>query len=196
MNPYLEIETHFVEWTKGDDRSFKIIFDYFYPKFFSLALKVTKCKEDAEELTMNTLMKTWQNRYHFEHIRQFDNYLFGILRQQIAGFLRKKSVKTTSIEGANMHDLVTSNDTTISFKELQECYRNALTKLSPRQKEIFLMSREEYLSNKEISDSTGLSIHTINNHIKSSLKIIKLEFQHNPNELIGFAVLASHLALN
>ncbi|MNG35527.1 Sigma-70, region 4 [compost metagenome] len=49
------------------------------------------------------------------------------------------------------------------------------------------MSREEAMSNAQIAEKMGLSIHTVNNHIKASLKGLKKEFNDNP-EIVGYVL--------
>jgi len=58
---------------------------------------------------------------------------------------------------------------------LHRQYQAALNKLTPKQREIFLLSRDEEFSHQQISDRAGLSVHTINNHLTTALKIMKEE---------------------
>ncbi len=45
--------------------------------------------------------------------------------------------------------------------------------LTPRQQEIFRLSREQHLSYKEISDRLGISEKTVEHHISNALKFIR-----------------------
>ena len=56
----------------------------------------------------------------------------------------------------------------------------AMEKLTPRQREIFEMSRTQELSHKEIAQTLGISVNTVQEHISTSLKIIRAYFtKHN-----------------
>jgi len=46
------------------------------------------------------------------------------------------------------------------------------------------MSRNQLLTQKEIAEQTGLSIHTVNNHISSALKIIRRELKEYPHVIV------------
>jgi RNA polymerase sigma-70 factor, ECF subfamily len=48
-----------------------------------------------------------------------------------------------------------------------------LDELSPRQKEIFQLSREEGLSHKEIAEKLGISSNTVKNHLVTTLSFLK-----------------------
>ena len=49
----------------------------------------------------------------------------------------------------------------------------ALEQLSPRQREIFELSRNRGLSHKEIAEQLGLSVYTVQDHIKNALEKIR-----------------------
>jgi len=61
----------------------------------------------------------------------------------------------------------------IHYKELEQKFLGLLDELSPRQKEIFQLSREEGLSNKEIADKLGISIQTVKNHLVTTLSFLR-----------------------
>ena len=177
-------------WAAGDDEAFRAVFDYCYPRLLAAAQRIIHNHEDAEELVMNVLLKTWQFRTQFAAIEEPDDYIFGIMRQQIAGFMRKKVVVANPIEEVPINKLGVVREPEISLREIRERYQAALLKLSSQRKKIFLMSREDQLSHQEIASRTGLSLNTINNHIKASLKVMRDEFQENI-EIIGFLLIIS-----
>lgn len=191
MSKFYEIKDSFELWLEGDDRAFKTIFDHFYSKFYALSFKVIKRREDAEELAINALMQVWENKERFAIVEDVERYLFGIIRQQIAGYFRKKVVQTLPIDSVHNIDALYNEEPSVLINELKECYKKALQQLTPQQRKIFLLSREEYFSNKDIAKMTGLSVHTVNNHIKASLKVIKLEFKNNSNESLGLFLLSA-----
>ena len=53
----------------------------------------------------------------------------------------------------------------VMLNDLKSLISHALQQLTPRQREIFEMSREAQLSHKEIADKLGISINTVQEHI-------------------------------
>lgn len=178
-------------WSEGNDDAFRMLFDYFRPRLLAATLRSLPNKEIAEELVMNTLLKLWQLRTKVQNIETLEDYIFGIMRQQIAGHLRKKIKETVAISDIPLEELGTTVLPELSYKEIIERYQMALEKLPPQRKKIFLMSREEEIGNAEIARQTNLSIHTVNNHIKSSLKVIKAEFRDQPEAIIFILTITS-----
>ena len=186
------IDQHVENWVNGNEAAFKLVFDYYYPRLLATSVKLVERDEDAEELVMNTLLKIWQHKQRIGDVLDLKKYLFGILRQEVAGLSRKKLLITEDIDEISLKNLGTVDHPEFSLKDLQLHYRMALDKLSPKQREVFLMSRDAEMSQKEIAENTGLSIHTVNNHISSSLKIIRKEMQDYPDIIV--LILISHTA--
>ena len=61
----------------------------------------------------------------------------------------------------------------VMLNDLKFIISRALEQLTPRQRKIFEMSREAQLSHKEIAGELGISVNTVQEHISSSLKIIR-----------------------
>ena len=61
-----------------------------------------------------------------------------------------------------------------SEKELQEIIQRALDTLPERCREVFIKSRIEGLKYKEISEELGISVNTVENHIVTALKKLRV----------------------
>ena len=57
--------------------------------------------------------------------------------------------------------------------DLNALLDKALETLSPQQKRVFDMSRKDMKSHKEIADSLGISVYTVQQHISTALKVIR-----------------------
>ncbi|MDO8952627.1 MAG: sigma-70 family RNA polymerase sigma factor, partial [Draconibacterium sp.] len=61
----------------------------------------------------------------------------------------------------------------IQFNELNERVHLLLKELTPRQKEIFQLSREEGLTHEEIAKKLDISVNTVKKHIVNTLAFLK-----------------------
>lgn len=55
----------------------------------------------------------------------------------------------------------------------------ALQQLTPRQREIFEMSREQQMSHREIAEALGISVNTVQESISISLRILRTYLEKN-----------------
>lgn len=186
-----EIGIYIQQWLAGDEPAFGKILDFYYPRLLVSSLKIVPFREDAEELVMNALLKIWQHKQRLAEVRQFDSYLFGILRQEIVARSRKRVMATANIEEIPLGEMATVAHPEFNFKEILAKYQQALAKLSPKQREVFLALREDDLSRAEVASKTGMSIHTVNSHMHTALKILRQEMKEYPEVLVGVLVSSS-----
>ena len=67
-------------------------------------------------------------------------------------------------------DYVDDVEKSLEEKNIKELIAQALEQLSPRQREIFELSRNRGLSHKEIAEQLGLSVYTVQDHIKKCIR--------------------------
>lgn len=179
------IDDYLEDWLRGKDLAFDIIIDHYYPRLMSACRQMLPVKEDAEELVMNVFLKIWQHKDQLSHVLKFDAYLFGILRQQIVRHARKGVFVTVPIDDQILDGLGSIDHRELDLLDLRIRYQAALNKLQPRQREVFVFSRDHDMSQQEIADKMGLSVYTVNNHITSALKVLRHELKECPGSLIA-----------
>lgn len=74
-----------------------------------------------------------------------------------------------------------SNDTQneILANDLKQLISCAMQQLTPRQRKIFEMSREQQMSHKEIADVLGISVNTVQESISTSLRTLRFYLKKN-----------------
>lgn len=167
------IQQYIARWLDGDDTAYRLVFDYYYPKLLPACFKSIRQREDCEEIVLNVFMNIWQRKEQLAKVESFENYLFRSLTNQIFDFQRRRMMKTEDIALQPLSDLGSTRHPELSFKELQGIYEDALNRLPEKQRIVFLMSREQGLSQKQIAEEKDISVNTVNNHIKSALKSIR-----------------------
>lgn len=165
----MDVQAHIKAWIDGDDRSFRRIFDHYYPRLCTAAVKMTGSSAESEELVMNVFLNTWKYKHNLHTVQDFSGYLFGILKNQVIAAARTK-VFTEDITTENAGISLPAE---LSFKELETRYRLAVNRLPEKCREVFLLSRDQGLSHQQIAQQHNISINTVNNHIKAALKLIR-----------------------
>ena len=65
---------------------------------FTLVLRFTDNREDAEEISQDIFVKAYRSLADFRGESKFSTWLFTIVRTSSITFLRKKKLDTTSID--------------------------------------------------------------------------------------------------
>jgi len=133
-----------------------------------------KSEADAEEIVQEVFVKIWNNREELSLQKSFESYLFTIAKNGILNTIRKSKNEQVYLHYASLHpgkNLLVDDE--LDFHELERAYYEAIGKLSPRRKEIYLLNREQFLSHAEIAERMNISVKTVENQMTSALAEIR-----------------------
>ena len=160
---------------EGDEKAFALIFHHYRHKIYSYAWHISGSSAQADELVQDVFLKVWLYRDKIPHILRFDSWLFTIARNQIFDML-KSMAKEASLRH-QMAGLLDPNANPVEdrmlTRENEEQLQRALDRLSPRQKLIFTLSRNEGLKHEEIASQLHISRHTVKTHLVQALKTLR-----------------------
>ena len=102
-------------------------------------------------------------------------FLYTGIRNLVLDQMRRKKVRAAHLENLIRYavegELVT--DQYIRSKELQEVIEKEITKLPPKMRAVFEMSRKNFLSHKEIAEAYDLSEMTVRKQISLAIKRLR-----------------------
>jgi RNA polymerase sigma-70 factor (family 1) len=157
------------------ERSFRIFFDHFYNRLFSLALHFTKNQVTAEEVVSDVFLKIWKQRDTLQDIQNLRAYLFIAIKRQSLNALRKSRVMTLYTDELE-HFLIIETHTpeNILFrKEMLKTISQTIQTLPEKCKLVYLLVKEERLKYKEVADLLEISEKTVEMHVGNAIKKIR-----------------------
>jgi len=161
---------------KGDLKAFDIIFKKYSRRLYVFVFRYVKQEADAEEIVQEVFIKIWKSRDKINVYTSFESFLFTIAHNATVNLLKKRAIEQKYVEHVkSIQYIEESYELTdeIHYKELKQKFQGVFNELSPRQKEIFQLSREDGLSNKEIAEKLGISVQTVKNHLVTTLSFLK-----------------------
>lgn len=159
----------------GDEDAFCELYATYKKRLIYFAMRFLKSREYAEDVFQDAFTVVWQSRRFINPDASFSSYLYTIMRNRILNQLRNAANEEKLKESIFSQALDYTEDTKreVMLNDLKSLISHALQQLTPRQREIFEMSREAQLSHKEIADKLGISVNTVQEHISTSLKLIR-----------------------
>ncbi|MEG0462538.1 MULTISPECIES: RNA polymerase sigma-70 factor [Bacteroides] len=159
----------------GDEEAFCELYARYKSRLLYFALKFVKSRDFAEDIFQDTFAVVWQSRRFINPDSSFSAYLYTIVRNRILNRMREMANEDRLKEHILTQAIDYSDNTrqTILGNELKNLVNTALQQLTPRQRQVFELSREAQLSHKEIADALGISVNTVQEHISASLKLIR-----------------------
>jgi len=134
-----------------------------YQRLYHLAINLVRDRDAAKDIVQEVFYKVWKNREKIELGEQTVGYLLTAVSRTSLNYLRdhKRIVQLDQQSEYTDKLKASSSAEEISYTELEEKVREAIDRLPPRCKTIYLLSRHEGMKYNEISESLGLSVKTV-----------------------------------
>ncbi len=161
---------------KGDRVAFYNIYERYCKRLYGFVFRYIKVEVDAEEIVQEVFIKIWESRNKIDAHASFESFLFTIAYNSTISLLRKRANEQKYLEHLKSilqiqkaPDLIDE----IQFNELNEKVKTLLNELTPRQKEIFQLSRVDGLTHNEIAQKLNISLNTVKKHMANALSFLK-----------------------
>lgn len=161
---------------ENDVKAFEELYHRHWFKLYSIALKDTRSKYLAEELTQEIFGRIWKNR-NKGYINNLGAYLAVSLKHAISNERRRKNDQhpfSTSGTPAISGDSV---EAMIDYRTLQHDLEKSLKVLPERTRDIFRQSRYENKTANEIAKDMDISQKTVEYHITKAIKVLKIRLR-------------------
>ena len=158
------------EVLNGNSKAYAVLVKNHQRFVFTLALRFTKNREDAEEIAQDCFIKAYRSLGTFKQTSKFSTWLYTITYTTAMSFLRKRQVDTTSIDNdENVLQLVNNissyNSDLVEQKSANVYLNIAINNLSPIDAAIITLF---YLGEQSLEE-IGQAMHMEPNTIKVKL---------------------------
>ncbi|MBN2817759.1 MAG: RNA polymerase sigma-70 factor [Bacteroidales bacterium] len=161
---------------RDDKVAFYHIYERYSKRLYGFAYRFVKQESDAEELVQEVFLRIWETRHKIDAYSSFESLLFAIAYNATMSLFRKRLSEKKYVEHIQSlqqfkkaPDLIEE----VQFNELNEKVQSLINKLTPRQQEIYQLSRESGLSHQEIAQKLNISPGTVKKHISNILSYLK-----------------------
>lgn len=153
---------------------FRKFFNRNFPKVKTFARQLLKSEEDAEDIAQDIFVKLWEHPDLWENREKMDSYLYTMVRNHIYNWLKHKAVEFDYLEVAAEKMRMAERelyapDDEFRLRELELLAQMTLERMPEQRRRIFMMSREEGLSNQDIAEKLNISVRTVEHHIYKAL---------------------------
>lgn len=158
----------------GSEAAFTALYRMYWAKVHNFSRLYLSSMTEVEEVVQEVFVKLWEARIFLKENESFKGFLFIITRNVIFNQFRKSfnenKYKATVLSSAEVkYDIEDEMDAA----DLQAYIKKLISELTPRQQEVFYLSREEHLSYKEIATRLFISEKTVERHIGEALKFLR-----------------------
>jgi RNA polymerase sigma-70 factor (ECF subfamily) len=172
---------------KGDDAAFTKLVERYQSKVYSIALGMTKNREDAMDITQDAFVKVHRYIDNFQGNSSFYTWLYRIVvnlcidhirregRRANADFDEKTRYSSDGVEGADIlpHRLDSNPSKVLGRKELALKIQEAVNELPEYHRAVIIMREIEGLSYTEMAKTMNVSKGTIMSRLHHARQKLK-----------------------
>ncbi len=145
----------------GDVNAYASLVDKHKNMIFTIALKIVRNREDAEEIAQDVFVKVYQSLVTFKKESKFSTWLYRIVYNAAISKTRKKNLETTNINydivESYSEDEINVNLNRLDDDEQKKIINTVLKKLNPEDYLLVTLYYFEEKSVDEISEIANIS---------------------------------------
>lgn len=170
---------------QDDERAFDALFRHYSALVYRFAYSYLKSRPAAEEIVQECFIKIWEKRAQLRDDLPLKGYLFTTAHHAVLNELRRDQhhLRLHGQVAAAAGPASVPNE--VEYQEMEALYQAALEQLPPKQREAFLLSRQQGLSYPEIAERQGVSVKTVEAHMLQALKTLRSYFRLHGGGVLG-----------
>jgi RNA polymerase sigma-70 factor (ECF subfamily) len=146
-----------------------------YPTACRAMARFIREKDVVEDLAQDVFLKLWEKRETILISTSFLAYLHRMSANEAISYLRKAKKRNEQLEIEELPPLSAPDRTDSPFlqHELHQHIQKAIGQLPDRCRMVFVLSRYEELTYKEIAEKLEISIKTVENQMGKALRLMR-----------------------
>ncbi len=163
------------------DAALSTLYDRYSRTVYGVGLKILGERSLAEELVQDVFLKVWRSSHTFDPSRaSFSTWLYRVTRSAAIDVHRKRAHKVHSIADGESHvlaarDLSATPQEVVDESWLSWRVSRALEALDEPHREVIELAYFGGLSQREISERTGVPLGTVKSRTASAFKTLRGE---------------------
>lgn len=189
-NQNLQTETElFALISEGDEDAFRELYRQWHPILRGYIIKILKTEEDVMEILQESLLRLWLNRDKLADIQYPRTWFIRIVTNECYRYFRKHGLQhrlLSALDQAKSDDIVHNTEQELAFRETQRLIQQAVRTLPPRQREIYILSRDKGLRIPEIAEQLGVTPKYVTKTLGIALQVIRQKLTIAGKFLLSF----------
>lgn len=160
----------------NNEAMFEQVFKTHFKGLHAYACTILKDEVMAEEMVQNVFFKLWEKKEQITVQQSVSAYLYKAVYHECLNYIKHTKVRAAHKSYTLHHNSEADNaGDSATLRELESKLDNAIKKLPEQCRTIFQLSRFEELKYKEIAETLGIAVKTVENQMGKALRILRQE---------------------
>ena len=164
---------------KRDTRTYEVVFKKYYQPLVMFVVRHIGNEDVAKDIVQETFIKVWVRREQIDLDMSFSAFLFTMAKNQLLNEFRRQANSPLFLEDVVLNESGDGEETAIerklSFEEFNHRLEIAKQKLTPRQRELFELNKEQGITITEIAAKAFISEQSVRNQLSQALHVLRKE---------------------
>lgn len=159
----------------NDKNAFEQLYERHWFTLYQTAFYLLRDSDGSKDIVQDVFLWIWENRNTLK-VENLKAYLQAAVRFKVANFIRAGNIRDSFFDDLAKvypNPLCANSDEVAQFKELQRVIHEVILQLPEKCREVYLLSREKGLSNREIAARLGISVKTVEAQMTIALKRLR-----------------------
>jgi len=174
QNDYFN-NSRFIEALKsGDSKAYTILVDTYHHKLCLYAYSLINDQKAAEDIVQNVFIRTWKKRNRLNSDFEIRSFLYkSVYNEFIDEYRKQKLVVPLEKKYIDALSTMVENEDEHALERRIKLVKRAMQDLPPKCKEIFMLSKQDGLTNLEIAEYKQVSVKSVEAHITKAFSILR-----------------------
>ncbi|MCK0144516.1 RNA polymerase sigma-70 factor [Arenibacter sp. F26102] len=169
----------------GEEQAFKQLMEGYHKKVLIYAYSLTNDYPQAQDIVQNVFLRIWERRRNINIRESFQGLLYkSVYNEYIDDYRKNKSSKILDEAYRHALNLAVEDTSKQLVEDKISVIKREVAQLPPKCKEIFLLSKQDGLTNTEIATYLNISIKTVEYQIAHAYSTIRKKTEVKIKKLV------------
>ena len=179
------------ELKNGSFHAFERLYNMYSGKLYNFIMRISSGNQYmAEEVVQSAFIRVWEVRERVEPESSFisflctiaKNLLMNMYQRQTVEYVYNEYLKNTGV------DRDSQTEESIDLRFLNEYIDSLAEELPAQRKKIFILSKRQNYTNKEIAEMMGISESTVATQLSLAVKFMREQLMKHYDKVIAFLI--------
>ncbi len=160
---------------EGHEGALRALYDIHLKKLHYFIFRTAKSRQLAEDVVQDVFIKIWETRLQIDPEQPFRTYLYTIAKHHLLNLLKRLQHESGILDEIRKYMDPGENTTElqIEYSESNVLLTEAISKLPPQCKEVFIRCKIQGLSYKQVAAELNITEGTVNSQMVKALRSIR-----------------------
>ena len=168
---------------KGEEKAFEYIFNHYYDGLLNYAGRIVGETELANDLVQETFCKLYEGHADLNIHLSIKSYLYKSVYNSCLNELKHRKVVNNYVDREMLNfyfsEIIQTPEAELALldEDINNALQEAIDKLPERCREIFVLSKMDEMSIKEIAEYLSISVKTVEIQMTKALSRLRMELE-------------------